>query len=167
MFETAIVTIPIDFSSYLKLIHDTNMKQDLMNRMKKVGSGYALTLINEFGKTTRTWSWSVDFHHDVQINGDGINIQVYTYDEIYGFVNNGTSVRYATMSDDFISKTLPWHIGSGAGAGRMLFVNKEVPRPGIDARHFDDAIHDQNEGMVVMGMERAMDAAIGKIFGGW
>lgn len=167
MFETAIVTVPVNFSAYMDRLRMRDPKGLIMRRMRQVGSGYALQLINDFKESTRTWSFDVAFRHDVRITADGLDITVYTDDEIYGFVNNGTSVRYATMSDDFVPKTEPGWIGSGPGAGRMLFVNKKVPRPGIEARHFDELIAEENSEWIQDRMERAMREAIDEAMGGW
>ena len=58
----------------------------------------------------------------------------------YGWVNRGTRIRYATMSKDWKSKTKPNVIASYAGRGRLLFVSRKRPRPGIQARNFSTII---------------------------
>ena len=58
----------------------------------------------------------------------------------YGWVDRGTRIRYATMSGDWKSKTKPNVISSYAGRGRVLFVSRKRPRPGIEARNFRDII---------------------------
>jgi hypothetical protein len=59
---------------------------------------------------------------------------------IYKFVSGGTRVRYATMTPDFIAKTNPGVIGSGQGAGGVAFISKKHPKPGIQAREFNEVI---------------------------
>jgi hypothetical protein len=56
------------------------------------------------------------------------------------WLDEGTSVRYATMSPDWQSKTrLKW-FGSRAGRGRRLYVRRDRPRPGIEARGWSEAL---------------------------
>lgn len=69
---------------------------------------------------------------EVSMNGD-----------IPSYLNFGTAVRHAVMSDDFEAKTVPNFIPSGAGAGRKLFVSKRVRLPGIEARNFDQSVADK------------------------
>jgi hypothetical protein len=56
------------------------------------------------------------------------------------WLNYGTKVRYAVMSNPFVAKTTPGLLGSRAGKGGMLFVNKKHPMPGIKARKFTLAL---------------------------
>lgn len=91
----------------------------------------------DFEQTVETWEEKPDF----VIEGDNLEGRsVYTTDRIYGFVNNGTNVRYATMTPDFRAKTTPKVIGSRSGSGGVHYINKRVPRPGIEARRFDEII---------------------------
>ena len=99
----------------------------------------------EFEKTYETFDNKPDFERDVYQNGNEIIGTYFTEGEgsssnPYPFLVRGTKVRYATMSSDFEAKTKPGIIGSGPGAGRMLYVNKNRPRPGIEAREFDKVI---------------------------
>ncbi|MBN9393108.1 MAG: hypothetical protein J0I20_34060 [Chloroflexi bacterium] len=66
--------------------------------------------------------------------------QVGTSNRIFKFVSQGTPVRYAYMSTDFMAKTKPGSLTSGSGAGRKWGVNVNNPRPGIKARDFDKQI---------------------------
>jgi hypothetical protein len=52
----------------------------------------------------------------------------------------GTKVRYAVMSPNFVPKTRPGQLNSWAGKGKMLFVSKKHPMPGIKARKFTKAL---------------------------
>ncbi len=61
------------------------------------------------------------------------------------WVGRGTDVRFATMHPDFKAKTKVGHIGSSAGAhSKPLFVNPLVPRPGIEARLWDERINKED-----------------------
>lgn len=55
----------------------------------------------------------------------------------------GTRVRYAVMSNPFIPKTRAGQLQSWAGKGKMLFVSKKHPMPGIKARKFSKALKDK------------------------
>lgn len=56
------------------------------------------------------------------------------------WLDEGTKVRYATMTPGFIPKTRAGQLQSWQGKGKMLFVNKKHPRPGIKARKFTKAL---------------------------
>ena len=56
------------------------------------------------------------------------------------WLDQGTKVRYATMTPKFVPKTRGGQLNSWKGRGGMLFVNKKRPRPGIKARHFIEAL---------------------------
>jgi len=96
-----------------------------------------------FGKTTRTWKRKVQFTSKISLRNQSPTVEVWTDDEIYGYISNGTSVRYATMTNPFVSKTKVKWIGSRKGVGGMLFVSRKHPRPGIKAREFDTTIADR------------------------
>ena len=91
----------------------------------------------QFEKTVRTWTHQPRFTPQRMTRGWGVSI-----DPLYPYkwVNEGTRVRYATMSADWSSKTKPNVIASYRGSGRMLFVSRKRPRPGIKARNFQDII---------------------------
>lgn len=101
----------------------------------------------DFEKTVATWKHKPRFKVKVESGPSRISIQASTDSAIYGYIDEGTKVRYATMSQDWISKTKP-AIGGGAavaltpgrGRGRKLFVDRRRPRKGIKARKFSSAI---------------------------
>ena len=66
--------------------------------------------------------------------------EVSTSNKIYGYLNDGTAVRYATMGPRFKPKTVPGRIKAGGGQTDVLYVNRNRPRPGIKARKFDESI---------------------------
>jgi hypothetical protein len=92
-----------------------------------------------FQKTTATWETQPVFI--VRINQN--NTSVTTASKIYTYIDKGTRVRYATMSPDFSPKTRSRVIGSTAGKGRMIFVSRNHPRPGIQAREFSVIIQER------------------------
>jgi hypothetical protein len=81
---------------------------------------------------------------------------VSTDDEVYGYLNYGTSVRYATMTKGFAAKTKPGRISARAGSGGLAYVSKRRRRPGIKARNFDFLIAKGIERNVFLAAYRAV-----------
>ena len=94
----------------------------------------------QFEGTVATWNNKPSFEKIVDLGGSGISILIGTDDRIYKFVNDGTHVRHALMSSDWISKTQPRTLRVGRGAGHVVAVSKKIVRPGIEAREFDKQI---------------------------
>jgi hypothetical protein len=61
----------------------------------------------------------------------------------YLWLDQGTKVRYAHMTKGFVSKTRTGQFKSWTGKGKMLFVNKKRPLPGIKPRKFTKALRDK------------------------
>ena len=60
--------------------------------------------------------------------------------DIYGYVAEGTRVRYATMTPNFRAKSRIMKIRSLKGRGGVAFIDTNRPRPGIQAREWPTAI---------------------------
>jgi hypothetical protein len=54
----------------------------------------------------------------------------------WNWLNAGTRVRRALMSDDWQSKTAPNDYQSGPGQGRVVFISRDLELPGIKARRW-------------------------------
>jgi hypothetical protein len=93
-----------------------------------------------FNETVKTWQRKPRFLYENYRNQREISSRVYTMSDIYRFVSGGTKVRYATMTSDFMAKTIPNWIGSRMGRGGVAFISVFQPRPGIKAREFDKEI---------------------------
>ena len=106
-----------------------------------------ITELAEIAKTAYTddvmGTWKTDY--PVVVNADTAKgtAEVSVIGRIPFFLNGGTSVRYATMTPDFVPKTSPNVLRSGPGAGGLAFVSKNVPNPGIEAREFDQSVADE------------------------
>lgn len=110
----------------------------------------------DFEATVETWERQPEF----EITGESIiSREVFTQDKIYFFINNGTSVRYATMTPDFQAKTTPRVIGSNRGSGGVHFINRNRPRPGIEARKFDEVIAKKWEKQFPLILQKAVTEA--------
>lgn len=94
----------------------------------------------EYEKTTRTWRREPK--HELEFSQTKAEIKAMnrTNDKIYYFLHDGTKVRYAVLSSDWQSKTTPRVLNSGPGRGKVLFVSKKRPMPGIKAREWTDVI---------------------------
>ncbi len=101
---------------------------------------YARLAEEDLEKTTATWDHDIKFEKKVTQRTKKIEIDIFTWSDIYRFVNDGTSVRFATMSKDFVPKTKPGVLRSSAGQGGVQYVSKQNPRPGIKARNFTKTI---------------------------
>jgi len=86
--------------------------------------------------TTATWNHPVVFQSHIQYRGGDLLIVCWTMDYVWNLLNAGTSIRYATMTDDFQPKTKRGFLGSFRGQGGMAFVNRGRPRPGIKSRNW-------------------------------
>lgn len=75
------------------------------------------------------------------------------------WLNKGTRVRYAHMTSNFLSKTTPGFIGSRTGRGGLLFINKKMPLPGIEARNWEKEIKKRAQPKFKLIMEQAMKNA--------
>lgn len=95
-----------------------------------------------YNRTTKTWkpkdvpTWSK------KTGGGERNMRytISTTDTPFVFIDLGTDIRYATMTPDFSRKTNPRILGSRGGSGGVQFVNRGVPRAGIEPRKFSDEI---------------------------
>ena len=88
-------------------------------------------------KTVGTWERKPRFTAEPITGGWGARISpLYPWE----YLNRGTRVRYANLSRDWKSKTKPNVIGSFRGSGRVLFISRRHPRPGIQARNWQDMI---------------------------
>jgi len=92
-----------------------------------------------FEKTVETWSDKPSF----RVNELQNSVTVTTGNRIYSYIDKGTSVRYAVMSEDFNPKTRSRVIGSTGGRGKMIFVSRNHPKPGIQAREFSVVIQER------------------------
>lgn len=142
-------------------------------QMKDAAERMAPGIEKDFAKTTRTWKEKPKFSREVKVgvaaggrlakqvtgSASGVSVEVSTDSDVYRFVDEGTKVRYATMTPDFLAKTRPRWIGSRKGRGGLLFVNKKRPRPGIKAREFSKEIHKKWQKPFRVEMERAMKQA--------
>jgi hypothetical protein len=157
-----------------KRFNDKAMRERLRYWGNKVGN----EMLKDFEATTRTWEREVKFETKTS-GGKGLGGQVtevWTVDEIYRFVNNGTgkwgprhaeypitpkNAKALAFPSIFSPKTRPRVIGSGAGShGPVDTIRKSVMHPGIEPREFTKEIEKKWTPRFKKEMELAMkDAA--------
>jgi hypothetical protein len=100
----------------------------LLNSQKRM-----LKYLNQY---VSTWNHPVSMSTkgNTHYAGGDIWAGIYIDDEIFWWLEEGTSVRYATMSQDFAPKTANRQIQSKQGAGGVQYVDTRIGRPGIEAR---------------------------------
>lgn len=110
----------------------------------------------DFETTTRTWKRRPGFGIKRK---DGERL-VSTDNDVYLFLNDGTRVRYATMTANFSAKTRVRYIGSYVGRGGVAFISRKHPRPGIKARKFTEEIAKKWTRFLPRIIQRSIDATL-------
>jgi hypothetical protein len=100
---------------------------------------------SDLEQTTENWDHQVDFTIESEVSGDKVEYTIGTDDKIWWWLNDGTSVRYANLSSDYVRHTNPNTLVSGPGAGRMTYVSRKTPHDGIQARNWTEIISDRHQ----------------------
>lgn len=116
-----------------ELFDEAKIKRSISDTRDEISERIAV----DFIATVETWSNEPKVQIVKKSNNEA---EIFIVDKRYTFVNNGTRVRYATMTPDFQAKTVPRIIASGPGQGGVAFVSRAHPRPGIKGRFFDEEI---------------------------
>ncbi len=114
--------------------------------LKPVFVKYGKLTVAEMKKTTATWN-DTEPTFETEIDGDTLTVGP-TDDEdgdIWRYLEEGTEVRYAIMTEDFEPKTTPNVVGSSAGVGGLAFIDLDNPQPGIESRNWTEIIGDELE----------------------
>lgn len=110
--------------------------KDIRKQVEKLARSTATDIRADYKTITKNWHHDVLLETELEATGMDVTVIVGTTDKIFKFLDEGTRVRYATMSPDFKAKTKVGRLSSTAGRGSMLFVSKRRPRPGIAARNW-------------------------------
>lgn len=152
---------------------DKAFRFGMLNAMRRAGTAVR----KDFKKTTATWEHKVVFEQSVSLAGPGPVLMVWTEDQIYKWVNDGTRPHeiwagiYTGKSDkralafpsQSTPKTQPRLLGSGpGGSGGELLFRPYVNHPGTEAREFDEIIQAMWETKFKRQMEQAMSEAARK-----
>ena len=137
---------------------------------------YSRIVLKDFERTVATWDHKPKFIVKTHATArtPSPSLEVYTTDEIYGYVDGGTKAHdiwagaYTGKSDKktlafpsmFSPKTKPNVIGSSAGSkGGETVMRPFVEHPGTKARNFSKIIEKQNEKPFQVAMQKAMAEA--------
>jgi hypothetical protein len=130
----------------------------LMKNIQSELNEYSELIRSSFKASARTWDDVPEFI--IRKSGE-YEREIYTANQNYARVNRGTSVRYATMSPDFLAKSQANSLTAGGGAGGVQFIDRNRPRPGIKARNFDKEIKKLwSEARFALHMRDAVDASL-------
>ena len=129
-----------------KIIRALNRTADLISR--------------DYERTVATWDEQPEFKQKFTINADEISVSVFTTDNVYRFLHDGTRVRYAVMSKGFRPKTRVNRLTSGAGRGGRTHIDVIHPRPGIQARNWTQRIVKVREKQILRLFTNAIKGAI-------
>jgi hypothetical protein len=137
--EMSVTTIPVRVS----VIAGMNIQREIDNVMKKAearANSQMRIMERQLHKLTATWNHDPQIQYEIKRDGDTISITVWTDDDIFFWLDQGTDVRYSTMTWDFIPKTTPGSLVSGWGKGGVDYIDEDAPRQGIQARLFMDTL---------------------------
>lgn len=102
----------------------------------------------EFQQTVEDWDHDVTFESIISLKS-GPSVYVYTNDQIYQWVNDGTADHDIDAAEDdmlqfpigYTAKTVPGVLQSNAGGEFGPVVKRQhVHHPGFEARNFDELI---------------------------
>lgn len=157
-----------------KLIKPQTLKVDIfrlyfLNALRQAGRD----IMKDFEKTTATWKNKPTFEIQISLSG-GLQVEVYTEDEIYRYVDKGTEPhdiwpgfytgksdkKVLAFSSTFSPKTIPGVIGSGPGSrGKVDTFRPYVEHPGTKARNFSEEIQKKWQTIFKTRMEQALRQA--------
>ena len=152
-------------------LNEAAMAQAITAGMQEVGK----EMKKEFEKTTRTWKNKPDFEiiEAITPNLGKVEVGVFTDDEIYGYVNDGTEPHIIAPKKaggklafkwagpgSYKAKTSPRTISStSGGSSGGTVVLPYVFHPGTEAREFDETIAEYMQPRFKRTMEKAMSRA--------
>lgn len=136
------MTIGIYIEANFKQQTKKNLTQRFTQKAIKAAENKALRQAKDralalYRKTILTWNFPPQFTATRTAGGYLIQVS----DIRYRYLDQGTKVRYATMTPGFVPKTKVGVVYSYQGSGRVAFVNKKKKMPGIKARGWSEKIH--------------------------
>lgn len=120
---------------------------------------YALSLLNQ---TIATWNEPPTMKAEISYRGGDVAMVAGPSGDLFlakkwMWLDQGTRVRFAQLSKDWVSKTSPGSLRSGAGAGMVLARgHKAGAHRGIEARHWSELINK----MIKKGFQRRIQEAV-------
>ncbi len=119
---------------------------------------------DDLGALTSTWNHKVYFRVWLShASTSSVTISISTNDAPFNFLEGGTGIRYATMTSPFSPKTRVGSLASSAGVGSLHYINRERPRPGIEARGFYPVLVEKHRPDYITRMRQAYIAALRRV----
>lgn len=130
----------------LAMMNQRIVRANLYNILEDSMREWAILVKADFQAFIKDWNEKPVFEEKFTSNGREIYWEYSSDNRILGFVSHGTKIRYATMTPNFIAKTVvSGRIPSVPGRGGLLFVNRNRPKPGIVGRKIDFRIKRKNK----------------------
>ena len=149
------------------------IRLEILNELRKEGTVHR----KELNKTTATWKGERPKMESLfgLSKGDATVVTGPTGSDKavnkWVWLNDGTKIRWALMSNDWRSKTTPRRFKSGRGRGRVVVAGKRYmlrhgipPRPGIKAREWTVLLTKRRKRPFTRRMIKAMQRAAKKAF---
>lgn len=144
---------PLNSKTYLDVIYD-----ELESQLDDVKSLYEYTVKN--------WVSKPEFIKRIYKKSDSIETNVYTKNQgiftgsgrdIYFFLDYGTKERWALLSSNWESKSMPNTLETGDGAGYVIARGKKIGKPqnGVEARGYTYLITKMQKPEYMRGMRNA------------
>ena len=121
------------------------LTEGLISEVKKFSREAKVDLL----RPTSMWSTSVLFTTQMTQTRARIRVVIFTEDERYRFLDQGTRVRFATMTSNFSPKTRPNSLLASSGSGSVSYVDRNRPHRGIQARSFAEQVKNIHEPKLV------------------
>jgi len=118
-----------------------------------------------YERTTRTWNDPPGFESHFKFSGGeavlwtvitGTDLEIWKWI----WLDEGTSVRHAILSDNWQSKTQPGFLDARGGQGHVVAVNKNYLGKGIDPREFAEQIAKEMEKTFADDIQAAVDRGL-------
>ena len=150
----------IGMDAIVPIVDETVLRNTLTNSFVGAAKEMGNNILQDYQTTTRTWDHTVHWRQVTSTSSDEVSRKVWTTDDIYRYVHDGTDIRFAVLSSDFIPKTIPAYLGSFPGRGGVIRFDFQNPRPGIIARNFTDTIVKKQEKRILRVAESHLRRAV-------
>ena len=133
-------------------------------------------MVADLHKVTAEWERKPEFKVDIKTDNNGGYFIISTDDKVFHYLNKGTRVRRAVMTDPFRAKTSYMYLGSDKGEGGVYVnpntgrpaIGMNINRPGISARRWTIALFEKYRQQKTFS-QNIMDSLMGvlkRFFGG-
>jgi len=121
------------------------LERELTNLLADSVKEAAKEIVHRVKVAIRYWSEESkpDYRTSTRISSSSIIVKVDIQGKIFKFITHGTSIRYATMTKGFISKSTPNSLVGRRGKGGLWFVSKDYKRDGIEPRNFEETASEE------------------------